>query len=135
MRMPRLTTRALIIAIAAVGLVIGLAFEGSRRRARFLALAEAHRDRASQWMLLKGDLDPESDRRLTELWRARVGPTHDHQEALREKYERAARFPWLAVSPDPPDPPTPDWPPGVLEWLGSPPGPGDAEPPGPVRPN
>jgi hypothetical protein len=31
---------------------------------------------------------------------ARVG---DEYEALRKKYDRAARYPWLSVAPDPPD--------------------------------
>ena len=27
-----------------------------------------------------------------------------HHAALRSKYERAARYPWLPVEPDPPEP-------------------------------
>ena len=34
------------------------------------------------------------------IWRPRV----DYHGTVRRKYERAARYPWLAVAPDPPEP-------------------------------
>ena len=48
------------------------------------------------------------------LWEERYGPIVAYHGKLREKYERAARFPWLPVASDPPGPSTPPWPP--TDW-------------------
>ena len=37
---------------------------------------------------------------INALWRPRA----DYHGTMRRKYERAARYPWLAVAPDPPEP-------------------------------
>ncbi len=31
-------------------------------------------------------------------------PYHEREDELARKYERAARYPWLPVEPDPPEP-------------------------------
>jgi hypothetical protein len=71
---------------------------------------------------------------------ARWSRSYDHFSALRRKYERAARYPWLPVSPDPPDPTFPELtrppepiPPNTLDaqLLPAPPEP---PPPGPRPP-
>jgi hypothetical protein len=42
-------------------------------------------------------------RRLSEV-AARSRRLADHHAALKRKYERAARYPWLTIEPDPPEP-------------------------------
>ena len=58
--------------------------------------------------------DDEDGRQLDESWKILLKTINDdllfarrreaHTLALAEKYERAARRPWLAVAPDPPEP-------------------------------
>jgi hypothetical protein len=38
---------------------------------------------------------------------ARFKRQADHHESMAVKYERAARYPWLPVDPDPPEPKSP----------------------------
>lgn len=40
---------------------------------------------------------------------AKPDPWREYHAAMYEKYEFAARHPWLAVGPDPPEPPLPDF--------------------------
>jgi hypothetical protein len=105
---PRSTVRRLMVAVAIVGVFVGLAVEGERRRARFQALAEYHRNIImGRYFILLGGAEDEVHRRIFRQWEEVAGPTIDHHGNLVQKYEWAARFPWLPVSSDPPAPPIP----------------------------
>jgi hypothetical protein len=99
MKLPRFTVRRLMVAVAIVGLTLG--FEViRRRRVAFLEIARLNDNTAS---VLRSELsesdepgphgDPITMRRLA-----------DYCDAMRKKYELAARYPWLPVEPDPPEP-------------------------------
>ena len=110
MRLPRMTTRRWMVVVAIVAFVI--AGEQMRRAsARYRLRAESH-------ALREADL-----RREAEKWRGvqpwvfgglRGQEARDvmllpefveyHARFGRGKYERAARYPWLPVEPDPPEP-------------------------------
>lgn len=93
---PRFSVRRLMLAVAIMGIVLGVTIE---RRDRFRRIAAHHEAEVEK---LVGRLPPEvvyghsSDdpimRRL------------EWHEPMRLKYERAARYPWLPVRPDPPEP-------------------------------
>jgi hypothetical protein len=117
------TIRSMMIAVAGVGMVIGGAIEIVRLRrlsreysgrvisarralayARISAgwsderwLAECQdidrRNRESDWFKMGRPLSPDVARERIAYW-----------EPIRSKYERAARYPWLPVGPDPPRP-------------------------------
>ncbi len=95
MRPPRMTTRRWMIAVAVVGIVLGVTIE---RRNRFRKIAAHHqgqfRKLVSQGHLIlsSGSSDDPIMRRL------------EWHESMRLKYERSARYPWLPVDPDPPPP-------------------------------
>ena len=105
MRLPRMTTRRWMIAVAVVGLLCLL---GHRRRA-FESRATYHESRqihiieGSGW--LPGE-QPEGcvyfdghGRRMTRE-EVRLSDWH---KSLADKYRRAALYPWLPVEPDPPE--------------------------------
>ena len=83
MRLPRLTTRRLMVLVAVAAILAAGAVEGERRRARFHELAVYY-----SWRLLRSST-------------ARHGA---YFAMMRQKYLRAARYPWLPVPPDPPPP-------------------------------
>jgi hypothetical protein len=107
MRLPRIRLRTLMIAVAAIGLSIG----GTIEAVRLVRLSRSYSDRAAShaaydrgWRAMADEYG--ADYRL---------PTHDARTIslrevtdfhvkLRLKYERAARYPWLPVEPDPPEP-------------------------------
>jgi hypothetical protein len=137
MRPPRLSIRTLMAAVAGVALLIGGSLEIARLKrlsegytlrvmyARRLSampkataswtherwLAECRRiaekekkerEAGSRWTYARG-YPPERARKLVAYWVPMI-----------EKYERAARYPWLPVEPDPPMPEGkgyPKWPP------------------------
>lgn len=79
-------------------------FEAAKSNAQ-----EAERDPiSSRRKFLSNPDDPdESSRDLASEWRsAMTVNTHyiKYYEQLKLKYERAARYPWLAIEPDPPRP-------------------------------
>ena len=87
--MPRFqfTVRRMMVAVAIVGVVLGGAEMIRRRRTDFIV-------RSTQWrwsenVALRG--------------RAPVRFVY-YSRRLAEKYEHAARYPWLPVAPDPPEP-------------------------------
>jgi hypothetical protein len=94
MRLPRMTTRRWMIAVAI--LAVGLATTVALFR-RHLAL----RQRAAY--------HEEIERLVTDT--APQLPANaairDRHARLKEKYWRAARYPWLPVRPDPPEPKKP----------------------------
>jgi hypothetical protein len=101
MKLPRVrfTVRRMMVAVAIIGLIFGVA-EMMRRRARFANEAET-------WALLADlfergrfisvhsptDIVPKPPARFAAYYRM-----------MAEKYRVAARFPFLPVPPDPPEP-------------------------------
>lgn len=85
MRLPRFrfTVRGLMIAVATFAAALGVLAE---RRAGFLRIAQGHGAARRPLIPMCNILD-----------------TWWHGE-MEQKYERAARSPWLPVAPDPPSP-------------------------------
>jgi hypothetical protein len=92
MRLPRFRLRALMIAVAAVALLLGLWAGIERRRADFRRIARYHSFRNLGLLVDSRSLTPLELRQ--DEW----------HHALYLKYQRAARYPWLSVEPDPPEP-------------------------------
>jgi len=112
-----MTTRRWMIAVAAIGLAIGLTIGvGVRLRQRreyFLSLAQSHQKEvassAARGNALKSRFGGTSGMTDEELMRLRgdydrMMDRADHHASLARKYERATRYPWLPVEPDPPEP-------------------------------
>jgi hypothetical protein len=119
MNRPRMTTRRLIVVVAIVGSVLGaeacrrrLASASARQHAKATmcrAIAETHKLSAELAM---------ANRKLSEAFPEMANPTADMDDKmiarcrrlsayyrdLEAKYDRAARYPWLPVAPDPPEP-------------------------------
>jgi hypothetical protein len=130
MRLPRFTLRRMMVVVAVAGL--GLGIEMTReRRVVLLAIESRHaadaamyrqssnlyasnarkqRDLASK---LREGFATERDRakELDQVAKLIDGEAHgyrnlaDYHQAMQSKYRQAARFPFLAVEPDPPSPP------------------------------
>ena len=107
MRLPRFrfrfTVRRLMVAVAIVAVVIGIGVEVARRRGRYTRLARQHavvRDELHKFLMIvppSASVEFFGDRKAIA---ALVG----YHGRMKEKYERAARDPWLPVEPDPPEP-------------------------------
>ncbi len=80
---PRFTVRRLMVAVAIMGLICGVSTHLYRRSAHFHRLAVRHHSIG-----------------YTSSSTSKI----EHHLALSEKYERASRYPWLSVEPDPPEP-------------------------------
>jgi hypothetical protein len=109
MSLLRFRLRSIMILVAVGALTLG-AHLAIRRRADYLRIARNHKSEAEFWSSDAGWWKHDSEhgfgfRRLVE-----------YHDSMRLKYERAARFPWLAIEPDPPDPGLPPLP--VPEPLG-----------------
>jgi hypothetical protein len=104
MRVPKFRIRTLMIAVA----VLGIAFGGiaglqrmDQRRQRLRALARNHLQRGVvNRLALEGSVAHGAVKADTERYRMRA----EYYDALKLKYEYAARHPWLPVSSDPPEP-------------------------------
>jgi hypothetical protein len=90
MRLPRVrfTVRRMMIAVAAVALLCGMA----ERRQRFLEIASRHGVIACP----TATCTPEQARRIARA--------NDYSQAMYRKYRLAAWLPFLPVWPDPPVP-------------------------------
>jgi hypothetical protein len=101
-----------MILVAVVAFLIGVALEINRRSRRFARLAGSHANVAmehfSTLLVFGGDPPP-----LEDVPTAGLGPARYlhraktlmlYHRALKGKYDRAARYPWLPVKPDPPPP-------------------------------
>jgi hypothetical protein len=130
----RFTIQRLMIAVAIAGLILGIAIGGVRllrRHGQFQGLAEMHAKIAGIWreeeqswsrvvalceVMMRGEGDggffgfgPRKDsyRAKAVHYRAAVAKAVlkvSYRDAMRSKYQRAARYPWLSVEPDPPEP-------------------------------
>jgi hypothetical protein len=108
MRLPRMTTRRWMALVAVVALAAG-GIEWRRRQ--FLSLSKYH-DSKIVVLRLPPDFEisnltwlerDDGDGRVTRLNRQGIALDIWHNK-LRIKYQRAARYPWLPVAPDPPEP-------------------------------
>src|SRR4051812_42601210 len=104
MRLPRLTTRRLMVLVAGAALFLG-AVRLWQLRVAYRGLMAAHatnearfRDREI-WVIRISRSANISQQQVDYSWK-RVS----YHAALRRKCERAARYPWLPVPPDPPPP-------------------------------
>ena len=91
---PRCTVRRLMVAVAIVGVVLGVMIE---RNSRFRKLASLHQAECEKLLkmpiiMFAGSSDDPVMRRL------------EWHYPMKLKYERAARYPWLPAAPDPPEP-------------------------------
>jgi hypothetical protein len=96
---PRLTIRRLLIAVAFLGLTLGLLAE---RHHRFDRLAAYHADRKSAYPApwLPRSASPSLVNSVGDMISIERHRWHAFLEA---KYDRHARYPWLPVAPDPPE--------------------------------
>lgn len=97
MRMPRVTIRRAMLLVV----IIAMALAVVARRSRFLELSEYHRAHAGTPTAIT-----ESSRTYFAVEHADgtrdfiSSRRHWWHVSLQEKYERAARYPWLPVEPD-----------------------------------
>jgi hypothetical protein len=102
MRLSRMTTRRWMVAVAVVALLMGIVGEVIRE----LRLTRRHHEWANGYRLaeainrgdrvaLPGGMTVQS---------AGSPRLADYYAEMRWKYERASRYPWLSVEPDPPQP-------------------------------
>src|SRR3954451_14919639 len=97
MRLPRMTTRRWMIAVAVVALACAATIALMERSRRFARIARDHAGAGpviSYVHIVSGD-----ETRLS--WGRRVKSWHAE---MAKKYQYAARYPWLLVEPDPPPP-------------------------------
>jgi hypothetical protein len=100
MRLPhfRFTVRRPIVAVAVVGILLGVGIEGERRRERFESRIKPHRDKlltlvVSAYSNAAIEHYSEPDKRK-----------YYYHYLMVAKYHWAARYPWFPVWPDPPEP-------------------------------
>ncbi len=114
MRLPRMTTRRWMMAVATISLVLaaGLCLE---RRAVFLDLADRNARAAQFWDVHRqrylGDGTPmfngdffDSDGTVKPSYGGEFERSSKRYAALGRKYSYAAAHPWLTVEADPPEP-------------------------------
>jgi hypothetical protein len=103
MRLPRtrFTIRRMMVVVAVFALLLG-AVAIVRRQAHLQRLADYHAKMAWQLQSSHGTvIRPNGAFVHVPLTPQRLA---DYHEDLARKYERAARYPWLPVEPDPPEP-------------------------------
>jgi hypothetical protein len=99
---PRFTVRRLMVVVALAALLLGVIAGVENRRRSFLSLVDAHRAGMIAWE--EGDPSETSRERFDLSGRKVSLKDHRWHLQMAEKYERAARYPWLPVAPDPPAP-------------------------------
>jgi hypothetical protein len=99
LRLPRFTVRRLMVAVAIVALACGVAAELLRRHWQFAKIARDH----SEIFLARAASEGFPPVPLTKIWYPRTAKTAWHAE-MSIKYQKAARYPWFPVAPDPPEP-------------------------------
>jgi hypothetical protein len=134
MRLPRMTTRRWMIAVAVVAVAMG-GFVGARAVLQYFVALDRVRYHAGMegtwsWLnplgrdqlreidqmmdLIEKQRPITGDARLNEEMRARFDEYRrlsalllrkmEYHAAMARKYRHVARFPWLPVEPDPPEP-------------------------------
>jgi hypothetical protein len=99
MRLPRLTVRRLMIAVAIVGMTLGVVVWCKRRHDRFVGHVSLYeRERENTAGIWSGPSKVIEARRELARRRGR------YFYAMAAKYRFAARYSWLPVEPDPPEP-------------------------------
>jgi hypothetical protein len=100
MRLPRMTTRRWMIAVAVDAVPLGVVLE---RRSRFLTLSHYHKVQAGSLVFdVRGGRDAMRPI-VTRKDGTRISyALHNWHDSLRWKYQQAARYPWLPSWPDPP---------------------------------
>jgi hypothetical protein len=104
-RLPRMTTRRWMVAVAVVGLVIGGTAEAIRLKRRHDYFVIRARRHASAEAAFRSWAQTSSARSRHIL--ASISRNLDYHADMARKYGHAARFPWLSVEPDPEEP---EWP-------------------------
>jgi len=113
MRRPRFrfSVRRLMIAVAIVGAVLGADRITSTRRAEYAKQAEEYERLLGVLSFVReyGFLSCYYGlEKFPRMYNARTAPRHAawvaYYEGQHRKYERAARYPWWPVAPDPPEP-------------------------------
>ena len=101
MQLPRMTRRRWMVVVAVAALLLG-AVAILRRRAHFQVLADYHAEMARHARFDHGSIiRPNGAYVHIPL----AAPSLvDYHEDMARKYERAARYPWVPVEPDPPEP-------------------------------
>ena len=107
MRLSRLTTRRLMVLVAVVALITGTFVTWQRqRRYRELAVEYARRERSGRALRkwIAADRVPARGARSVGILidGIPIDVKLERTARLRAEYERAARYPWLPVPPDPP---------------------------------
>jgi ribosomal protein L17 len=114
--LPRFTMRRLMVAVAIVGIVLSI--ESMRRRSSECRLiADESVDTANalvghcrevnrmiEWARSEGTADYKKWAQELETDNNATRKLEQFYRDLAAKYERAARYPWLPVAPDPPEP-------------------------------
>jgi hypothetical protein len=132
MRRPQLTLRRLMVVVAVAALACGLEM-GRRRREGFLALEGMHARKMDQYRQMSDQFAYNAKSHRGQAEKIRAGfflywpkavvvdglaglveadakayrAIADHHERMRDKYLKAARFPFGPVEPDPPSPADP----------------------------
>ncbi len=101
----RLTLRRMMTVVAIAGIALGLGIEGSsigKKRELFQRLARVNRFREGSFStaILEGPPETHASQKIEHEQRS--ARYRDDYPSLAEKYERAARYPWSSVAPDPP---------------------------------
>lgn len=113
MHLTRFRLRTLLLAVTVVALLLAGGVTLHKRRQRFLAIASQHR--VAEWFSSAasgmassiptvGEGPGVALLRLPDTMPGGVRAQSVFHAAMRVKYERAARYPWLPVEPDPPAP-------------------------------
>ena len=106
MPLPRLRVRTLMVAVAVAAGACGF-IELGRRRAVYRARAKHS---AGTEALIRGGawgyrlVSDRFGREHRVIDRADLRALATYHAVMKRKYERAARYPWLPVAPDPPPP-------------------------------
>ncbi|MDB5350716.1 MAG: hypothetical protein JWN86_1963 [Planctomycetota bacterium] len=115
MRWPRMqfTLRRMLVAVACVATLLGLGVESSRLHRRAVRFrSEAQRYAVCEQFLSAFAVGMGRDATLPSFtpdggrhtMKIVAGIGSDHAAVMKRKYERAARYPWIAVAPDSPWP-------------------------------